>query len=94
MRKAIDACNTRRPKLQPLAEAKNNKHCYENVAPHIKLIDNTIKLYGAGMESVGEETRSSNEGEIPTTAPMAPFNDVRNGPYFVTRGINYQIIIL
>ena len=38
----------------------------------------------AGMPGVPEEGNSSDD-DLPTTAPVAPYNDVRNDPYFVMR---------
>ena len=39
---------------------------------------------GAGGPG-GPEEDSSSDDELPTTAPVAPYNDVRNDPYFVMR---------
>ena len=43
---------------------------------------NVIK--GGKMPGVPEEDSNSDD-ELPTTAPVAPYNDVRNDPYFVMR---------
>ena len=42
-------------------------------------------INGAGMPGVPEEDSSSDDKELPTTAPVVPYNDVTNGPYFVMR---------
>ena len=46
-----------------------------------------IKMDGAGMDGVPEEDSvgSSDYKGLPATAPVAPYNDVRNDPRFVTR---------
>ena len=48
-----------------------------------------INLSGSGMPGDSDEDMSSSgttsDEEIPTIAPVAPFNDVRNDPYFVMR---------
>ena len=45
------------------------------------------KMDGDGMDGVPEENNSSNndDTELPTTAPVAPYNDVRSDPYLVMR---------
>ena len=59
------------------------------LAPFITFIgvgNQAIDLSGSRMPGEADEDSSSARGEeIPTIAPVAPFNDVRNDPYFVMR---------
>ena len=60
------------------------------VSRYIQFIDDATDevlndAHGSGMDGAGKDSDSCSDEEIPTTAPVAPFNDVRNDPYFVMR---------
>ena len=72
------------------AVRRDNDELRKYVSPHIRFVDGVSgevlnDLFGSGMDVPKEDNDSSSDEEIPTIAPVAPFNDVRNDPYFVMR---------
>ena len=93
MNDAITAYNrTHEVKLRHPPKLINNPEQWRQFVEHyIVFVDaqNRVikRAHGSGMDGVSEEEASmgSSDGELPTTAPVAPYNDVRNDPYLVMR---------
>ena len=76
----------------PPGIVNDSKKMREFVEHYIVFVDDRGRVAkmarGSGMGGVSDEDvsmSSSENEELPTPAPVAPYNDVRNDPYFVMR---------